>query len=100
LEQIDIFKYAIDTIGKQGFASLYSGITSSIIGSMVQNGTYFFISKLSKYVLDYLNLKMDPLTQSVFINFVAAIFTATITNPIWVLNARMAKKEMRVNNFY
>jgi hypothetical protein len=97
---MDIFKYAIDTIRKKGFASLYSGITSSIIGSMVQNGTYFFMSKLSKYVLDYLNLKINPLTQSVFINFVAAIFTAIITNPIWVLNARMSKKEMQVNIFY
>lgn len=39
---------------------------------------------------------MNPLAQSLLINFVSAIFTATITNPIWVLNTRMAKKEIQV----
>ena len=97
LENINIAKYALDTINKQGFSSLYSGILSSIIGSSVQNGTYFFISKLADYAVDYSDVKLHPLVQSILINFVAAIFTATVTNPIWVLNARMAKKEENVS---
>ena len=96
LENINIIKYAIDTVKIQGFSSLYSGILSSIIGSSLQNGIYFFMSKLNKYALDYSKVKLHPLFESILINFIAALFTATITNPIWVLNVRMAKKEIDV----
>jgi len=99
IEKVDIIKYALDTVHKQGYSSLYSGIISSIFGSVVQNGTYFFMTKLTIYVLDYLKIKIHPLVQSMLINFIAAVFTATITNPIWVLNARMAKKNIYVKYF-
>jgi len=57
------------------------------------------MSRLTKYAVDYTKIKLHPFFESISINFIAAIFTATITNPIWVLNVRMAKKERDVR-FY
>jgi hypothetical protein len=97
IEKVDIIKYTIDIINKQGLMSLYSGIESSVIGSILQNGIYFFASKLWRYFLDYFDVKLHPVLQSMLINFIAAICTAVAINPIWVLNARMANKKKNVS---
>jgi hypothetical protein len=81
-------------IKKNGFLSLYNGMTSSIIGSVVQYAVYFCSSKFWGNVIDHLKLKPGNITRSIIVNLISAICTALITNPIWVINARMANSEV------
>lgn len=93
----DIIDYAINIIKAQGLLSLYNGVTSSILGSVVQNGTYFFSTKFWQYTLEYLNMNLgNKVLNSMLINLLSAICTAIMTNPIWVLNARMTNKTHEV----
>jgi adenine nucleotide transporter 17 len=90
--KIDIIKYALDIIDKQGISSLYNGVTSSLVGSIMQNGVYFCATKFWKYVFEYMNMKDGKLINSIFINLLAAIVTTLLTNPLWVLNVRMTNR--------
>ena len=94
--KIEIIKYTIKLIQQDGFLSLYDGMTSSIFGSMVQYAIYFCASKFWSYTLDHMNSKLGGLGKTMLINLVAATCTAIVTNPIWVVNARMAKKRKQV----
>ncbi len=86
----------MNLIKNDGIISLYDGMTSSIIGAVVQYAMYFCSSKFWSYTLDYLNIKIEGVCRIMIINFIAAICTAIVTNPIYVLNARMAKKNKNV----
>jgi hypothetical protein len=94
---IDTFQHAIETVKKYGLISLYDGVVSSAIGSALQNGLYFCSSKFWTYAFDYLEVNLGKIGNSMIINLFAAICTAIVTNPIWVLNARMANKSEEVN---
>ncbi len=94
--KIEIIKFTIKLIKKYGFFSLYDGMTSSVFGSVLQNAIYFCSSKFWSYLLDHLDIKMGNLSRSMLINLISATCTAIITNPIWVVNARMAKKHKSV----
>jgi adenine nucleotide transporter 17 len=96
--KIDILKYAIDLIKQEGILSLYNGVTSSLLGSIIQNGVYFCASKFWKYVFEYLKLNDTKLLNSVLINLLAAIVTTFVTNPVWVLNIRMTNRPPEVSD--
>ena len=95
-EKIEIIKYTLKLIQQEGILSLYDGMTSSILGSVVQYAVYFCASKFWSYLFDHMNMKISGIGRSMLINLVAATCTALVTNPIWVLNARMAKKSKEV----
>jgi adenine nucleotide transporter 17 len=84
----------IDLIHEHGLISLYDGITSSLLGAVVQNASFFSSCKFWKYALE--NLNINPIFESMLINWLSALNTVFITNPIWVLNTRMAKKSVEV----
>jgi hypothetical protein len=98
-DKIEIIKYTIKLIQEDGFLSLYDGMTSSIFGSMVQYAIYFCASKFWSYTLDHMNSKLGGLGKTMLINLVAATCTAIVTNPIWVVNARMARKSKQVYKY-
>ena len=97
-KKIDIVHFAIEIIKRDGASSLYNGMTSSIFGSVLQNGIYFCTSKIFGYMFEHHDIKLGPLANSMLINLLAATCTAIVTNPIWVLNTRMARKKGQVNN--
>jgi len=96
-EKLDIFKYCSDIIQNEGVGVLFNGMSSSILGAVVQNGVYFCVIKIFSYLFKQFNLKLNNgILRSMLINFLSAIFTTLVTNPIWVLNIRMAKKSKEV----
>ena len=75
-------------------------MTSSIFGSVAQYSIFFCCSKLWNYLFDFLNIKLEGLKKAIALNLISAICSALFTNPIWVVNARMAKKGKDVFLFY
>jgi hypothetical protein len=96
-EKLEIVQFTKDLINKNGFLSLYNGMTSSIVGSVVQYAIYFCSSKFFGYTFDHLGVELGNLSRTMLINLISATCTALITNPIWVVNVRMAK---RANDVY
>ncbi len=96
LEKLEIVKFTMDLINQHGFLSLYDGMTSSILGSVVQYAVYFCSSKYFGYAFEYTGISMGNLSRTMIINLISAICTAIVTNPIWVVNAQMAKKSPEV----
>jgi hypothetical protein len=97
-DKIEIIKYTMKLIQQHGILGLYDGMTSSIVGSVVQYAIYFCASKFWSYSLDYMDIKISGIGRTMLINLVAATCTAIVTNPIWVVNARMARKGKEVKN--
>lgn len=95
-KKFDIVHFAIEIIKRDGAASLYNGMTSSIFGSIIQNGIYFCSSKIFGYMFEHYEIKLGKIANSMLINLIAATCTALITNPINVLNTRMARKRKEV----
>jgi len=92
-ENIDIFKYCFDIVKSEGISVLFNGISSSIFGGLIQNGLYFCSVRIFNELFKRYNFNTGKgIINSMLINLLSAIFTALITNPIWVLNIRMAKK--------
>ena len=97
-ENIDVFKYCFDIIKTEGASVLFDGMSSAVLGGIVQNGVYFCSAKIFSYIFKHYNFKINNgILDSMLINLLSAICTALITNPIWVLNIRMAKRSKEVN---
>lgn len=96
-QNIDVFKYCIDIIKNEGISVLFDGMSSSVMGAIVQNGIYFCAVKIFSYLLKRFDITINSnILRSMVINLLSAICTAFVTNPIWVLNIRMAKKSKEV----
>lgn len=96
-ENIDIFKYCFDIIKNEGVAVLFDGMSSSVYGALIQNGVYFCSVKVFNHLLKSIKFQMsNQILNSMLVNLLSAILTAFITNPIWVLNIRMAKRSKEV----
>jgi hypothetical protein len=101
LDKVDIVVFTKHVIEKHGLYSLYDGMASSIVGSMLQNGMYFCSHQFWTYLLDHLKLHpKSKVLDSMFLNLISAICTAIVTNPVWVLNTRMAKRHADVIAFF
>lgn len=94
----NIINPAIKILKEEGIGGLYRGSLSSVICSMVQNGSHFTFVKIFEMLLsDKLsslfsnnNSNSKSIYSVIILNFLAAIITATITNPIEVIHTRMA----------
>lgn len=96
-ENFDIFKYCFDLIKKEGVQSLFNGMSSSVIGGIVQNGIYFCSVKIFTYIFQHMKLEFkSKILHSMLINLLSAICSAIYTNPFWVLNIRMTKRGKEV----
>lgn len=73
-------------------------MTSCLFGAVIQNATYFGSCKVWRYIFDYFNLKFGNVWDSITINWLSAMVTVFLSNPIWVLNTRMVNKQKNVFN--
>ena len=85
-----------DLYRKRNIKALYNGMSSSIFCSVVTNGTYFCSFKFFDKVMDFLDFKQNMVTDSIVTSLLAAILTAFLSNPIYVLNSRMTKPKSEV----
>ena len=100
-ENIDVFKYCVDIIKNEGMRELFNGMSSSVFGAIIQNGNYFCAVKIFNHLFKHFNLNIsNGILRSMAINLLSAIITAFVTNPISVLNIRMAKKSKEVILFF
>lgn len=92
IESIDFFIKIIKEQG--GLKSLYNGMSTAIIGSIISYGVYFFTYQYWKdFMAKYFNNKGVVLT-SLITSLLAAVCTAILSNPIWVLNSRIANNKV------
>lgn len=77
---------------KDEIKALYKGISSGLFGSVVTNAIYFLAYKYWQKLFLRLNQNYKPgdVTFSLITSLLAAATNAILTNPIWVLNTRMA----------
>lgn len=78
--------------------SLYKGISSGLFGNVVTNAVYFLSYKYFQKVFlnSNFNFKEGQVMFSLITSFLAALSTTIITNPIWVLNTRIANSTEHV----
>lgn len=92
----------IKLLKREGIKSLYSGALSAIFISVVQNGFYFLLKRFVKIINrnNFPALKQTPIIESFLNNTIAAFFVAIITNPLYVVNTRMASigSEYKIEN--
>jgi hypothetical protein len=80
-------------IAEEGIWSLYKGISVAYVGIIVTYGVYFFAYKYFKNLLIKLGLKIDLIFESMITSFLAACCSSISSNPIWLLNTRIARAE-------
>lgn len=83
-------------IKEEGVRGLYSGISSCLFGSVVCYFIYFFMYQYWKNFFVKHNLSVNVVFDSLCTSFLGALCTSVITNPIWVLNARMSQTKAKV----
>lgn len=99
LEKINIFKSQFyKTANKiyvnEGIGGFFKGAASNIFSSMVQNGSHFCFVKIFDFLFNkyfsYLLNKDNSKTiiQTMILNFLAALITAIVINPIDVINTK------------
>lgn len=94
----EIVKFLFEMYKNKKLKTLYDGMSSSIMCSVVTNGVYFCSYKFWYRMLDILDLKVEKVRDSITTSLLSAICTALISNPIYVLNSRMSKPKSEVNS--
>ncbi|KXS11358.1 mitochondrial carrier [Gonapodya prolifera JEL478] len=83
---------------EEGLPGFYAGIDSAIFGIAITNGVYYYFYEAVKAAFEKAAVraagKARPMTalESMLAGAVAGAATATITNPIWVINTRASTK--------
>lgn len=93
---IDCIRTVIET---EGVSSLYTGISSALIGVGVSSAVYFFwYATLKQLMLNHSKLKtLDPL-RNIAVASVAGVLNVFVTMPIWVVNTRMTLNRGKGNS--
>ena len=81
---------------EEGFASLYNGMSSALIGSMQSYSVYFYAYKFWQNFFIRNNLSSNVIYDTLWTSFLGAVCTSVLTNPIWVLNSRMIQSKQKV----
>ncbi|KAI8919814.1 hypothetical protein PhCBS80983_g03320 [Powellomyces hirtus] len=92
ISQVEAFKKIMREEGPKGF---YSGINSAMFGIAVTQYVYYYWYELVKAALEKAAGADRVLTiaENMLTGAVAGAATATITNPIWVVNTRQVVKK-------
>jgi len=98
-KNFELLTFIKDLYLRNEITTLYDGLSSSIICSIVSNGVYFCSYKFWDRVFDFLDLKQSKVTDSIITSLLAAFCTAIISNPIYVLNSRMTKPKSEVKTY-
>jgi len=96
LEKLDFLKFTINQIKKESFGSLFNGLSSAILLSVVQNSTYFCWTKILSIVSEKLKYS-NSIGNSLLISLLSALITSVCINPVSVVNARMTQSSEKVN---
>lgn len=92
---IDALKKILNT---EGLAGLYSGLDSALLGIAVTNGVYYYFYEWSKAGFERRSKQNTISTlESIISGTVAGAATVLITNPIWVVNTRMATRQHSID---
>jgi adenine nucleotide transporter 17 len=83
--------HVVDVLKKEGFLRLYNGMSSALVGIIISSGIYFFSYRLSNNLILENNLSTNIVLDTLITSFLAGSCTALTSNPIWVLNTRMAQ---------
>ncbi|KAF9541049.1 hypothetical protein EC957_003437 [Mortierella hygrophila] len=98
-ESKDAYKNGLDAvkkiIAKEGISGLYSGLDSALFGISLTNYCYYYFYEFTKSVID--KAQMSTL-ESMSAGAVAGAATVMITNPIWVINTRIATRNASAPN--
>ncbi|KAF9184231.1 hypothetical protein BGZ51_003476 [Haplosporangium sp. Z 767] len=82
-------------VAKEGVKGLYSGIDSALFGIALTNYCYYYFYELTKSIIN--KAQMSTL-ESMSAGAVAGAATSIITNPIWVINTRIATRNASTPN--
>ncbi|KAG0044542.1 hypothetical protein BGZ83_010251 [Gryganskiella cystojenkinii] len=82
-------------IAKEGIAGLYSGLDSALFGISLTNYTYYYFYEFTKSLI---NKAQMSTIESMSAGAVAGAATVLITNPIWVVNTRIATRNASAPN--
>ncbi|KAF9933679.1 hypothetical protein BGZ67_004174 [Mortierella alpina] len=98
-ESKEAYKSALDAVkkivAKEGIAGLYSGLDSALFGISLTNYCYYYFYEFTKSVID--KAQMSTI-ESMSAGAVAGAATVFITNPIWVINTRIATRNASAPN--
>ena len=84
---IDCIQKVIDS---EGISSLYTGLSSALIGVGVSSAVYFYwYNQLKTLTLQYQNKRALSALSNIYVASVAGILNVFVTMPIWVINTRM-----------
>jgi adenine nucleotide transporter 17 len=81
----------LKVIQRDGFAGLYDGLSSSLVGIAVTNGIYYLcFEEARNLVLKSRKSSRATLSmlESIFVSAAAGCATSVLSNPIWVVNTR------------
>ncbi|KAI5116955.1 hypothetical protein M0805_001928 [Coniferiporia weirii] len=96
-ERKSMSEVVADILKREGFAGLYSGLNSSLLGIAVTNGVYYYFYERSRAVILKAragHLKALTTAESVLIGLIAGSATTIISNPIWVVQASQTVRTM------
>ncbi|KAG0359409.1 MAG: mitochondrial carrier domain-containing protein [Linnemannia gamsii] len=82
-------------VAKEGIAGLYSGLDSALFGISLTNYCYYYFYEFTKATIN--KAQMSTL-ESMSAGAVAGAATVMITNPIWVINTRIATRNASAPN--
>ncbi|KAG0299363.1 hypothetical protein BGZ97_003758 [Linnemannia gamsii] len=95
----EAYKSGLDAVkkivAKEGIAGLYSGLDSALFGISLTNYCYYYFYEFTKSAIN--KVQMSTL-ESMSAGAVAGAATVLITNPIWVINTRIATRNASAPN--
>ncbi|KAF8939641.1 mitochondrial carrier domain-containing protein [Dissophora ornata] len=95
----EAYKNGLDAVkkimAKEGISGLYSGLDSALFGISLTNYCYYYFYEFTKGVIN--KAQMSTL-ESMSAGAVAGAATVLITNPIWVINTRIATRNASTPN--
>ncbi|KAF8939141.1 hypothetical protein BGZ47_008284 [Haplosporangium gracile] len=98
-ESKEAYKSGLDAVkkivAKEGISGLYSGLDSALFGISLTNYCYYYFYEFTKSVIN--KAQMSTL-ESMSAGAVAGAATVMITNPIWVINTRIATRNASTPN--
>ncbi|KAI9024001.1 mitochondrial carrier domain-containing protein [Hyaloraphidium curvatum] len=92
VSQIDVAK---NVVKEEGVAGLYSGVESALYGVALTNGIYYYFYEAVKAAFESAAGVKRAMTtfESMASGAVAGAATAIATNPVWVVNTRLAVRK-------
>jgi len=75
-----------------------SGISSALFGVALSNGVYYYYYELFRSNAYAQSVVSSPTAQGLLAGSLAGAATAIITNPVWVVNTRLATNKKSLQN--